>query len=94
MDSTPTEPHKRSFIIQFGATRLTQGVITYQEGPLTIRLVNSLNRADQGAVGQLGSTFWLGIIRRKRYIRIPREQAPGCVLPADFPTRLAQQFLT
>ncbi len=46
--------------------------------------------ASQGASSQSASTSWQGIIRRNRCFCIAKEQAPGCVLPADSPTRLAQ----
>ncbi len=64
--------------------------------PLVSQLVNSptlestAHWAVQGAVGQSASTSWQGIIRRNRCFTISKEQAPSRVLPADFPTRLAQ----
>ncbi len=70
-------------------------IATCQEGPLTTkRLANSLNQEVQGTVGHSASTFWPGIIRRTRYFGIAREQAPGCVSPADVPTHLAQHVST
>ena len=68
-------------------------IATYQEGPLTMRLVNSLIWAVQGAVGHSTSTTWPGIIRRTRYMSIARDQAPGRVLPADFPPASPNTFL-